>query len=54
MDEADKQIIDLKKVLDKVLNDRKSIHAPCKNAYKDSRDGWSPSCPCWRCNPPMR
>ena len=53
MDEADKQIFDLKKVLDKILDDRRSIHAPCENAYKDSRDGLS-YCACWRCRPTER
>lgn len=34
----------------KVLDDARSIHAPCENAYKDSRDGRGP-CSCWRCRP---
>ena len=40
----------MKKMADKMLDDAKSIHAPCKNAYKDSRDGLT-SCACWRCRP---
>lgn len=40
----------MKKAADKMLNDAKSIHAPCKNAYKDNRDGRG-LCSCWRCTP---
>lgn len=39
----------MKEAADKILNDSKSIHAPCDNAYKDNRDGINYSCPCWRC-----
>lgn len=35
---------------EKLLDDAKSIHAPCNNAYKDNRDGRT-SCSCWRCRP---
>lgn len=35
---------------EKLLDDARSIHAPCKNAYKDSRDGFT-YCTCWRCRP---
>ena len=49
MDDIDKEVIAMRDALAKVLDDRRSIHAPCINAYKDSRDGWSPSCACWRC-----
>jgi len=28
-----------------------NIQAPCRNAYKDSRDGLDANCPCWRCSP---
>ena len=48
MDDIDKEVIALKKAMDKILDDRRSIHAPCENAYKDSRDGLC-RCFCWRC-----
>ena len=34
----------------KMLNDAKSIKAPCNNAYCDGRDMRGP-CSCWRCTP---
>ena len=46
----DKKILEMKRALDQILDDRRSIHAPCENAYKDSRDGRS-YCACWRCRP---
>jgi len=47
----DKTILAMKAALDKVLNDRRSIHAPCENAYMEKgRDGHVP-CSCWRCKP---
>ena len=47
-DKNDGEVSVMKAFLDKVLDDKKSIHAPCKNAYKDSRDGFT-ICHCWRC-----
>ena len=47
----DREILRLKKALDELLNDKKSIHAPCENAYKDDRDGRAADCTCWRCRP---
>lgn len=35
----------------KMLDDARSIYAPCKNAYMEKgRDGHVP-CDCWRCRP---
>jgi hypothetical protein len=48
MDDIDKEVIALKAAMDKILDDRRSIHAPCENAYKDGRDGLC-FCACWRC-----
>jgi len=50
MNESEKLAKAMKEAADKLLNDEKSILAPCKNAYKDSRDGLT-SCSCWRCRP---
>ena len=47
-EEIAKQLLKLKDSIDKILDDAKSIHAPCENAYKDSRDGLT-VCTCWRC-----
>lgn len=49
-DVSDEKILELKRALDKILDDRRSIKAPCNNAYKDSRDG-NEQCSCWRCRP---
>jgi hypothetical protein len=40
----------MKIAADRMLNDTKSIYAPCNNAYMDSRDGRT-TCSCWRCAP---
>ncbi len=49
-DDSDKRLLELKSAIDQVLNSKRSVHAPCNNAYKDSRDGYV-QCSCWRCRP---
>jgi ferredoxin-thioredoxin reductase catalytic subunit len=52
----EQEIRELEKRIEKLeaasrFNEYGRIYAPCKNAYKDSRDGIDRTCPCWRCSP---
>lgn len=50
--DLENEIKNLKKRVEHLenLTDPHSKYAPCKNAYKDNRDGLE-SCNCWRCSP---
>jgi hypothetical protein len=51
MTEEEKQLLQMKESINRILNDKRSIHAPCENAYMEKgRDGHT-TCYCWRCTP---
>lgn len=53
VNEIEKTVVAMRTLADKMLNNAKSIHAPCENAYTTTKSRMS-SCSCWRCLPKER